>query len=318
MSPRSKVRPDSWAPHARAGRRPGRPADQRGYALLMVVFVAAVMVIVAAAATLSVITEGKRAREEEAIWRGEQYERAIGLYYRKNARFPTSVDDLVKGNNGVRFLRQAYKDPMNKTDGAWRFIYVTAAGQLVGSLRYTSLAQMAAAQKAGQGTAVAGATPAGALSDDSGSGNQQQQGSPPGANPQGAPPGTSPAPQNPITGLQGGQPSTPPSAGGLGLAASGEQPQALGTSGGVFGGNIVGVGSTVDKPSLKVYQGGKKYKEWEFIWNPLVAVTIAPAQGGVPGQPGQGTNPNPSPFGNPTQNPTPNPPTPPTPQNPPM
>jgi hypothetical protein len=25
----------------------------------------------------------------------------------------------------------------------------------------------------------------------------------------------------------------------------------------------------VDQPSLKVYKGGKKYIDWEFIWNPL-------------------------------------------------
>ena len=30
-----------------------------------------------------------------------------------------------------------------------------------------------------------------------------------------------------------------------------------------------GVGSTVDKKSQKVYKDGKKYNEWEFIWNPL-------------------------------------------------
>src|SRR5260370_41545939 len=66
------------------------------------------------------------------IWRGKQYVRGIKLFYRKNGRFPTSVDDLVKPKVGsLRFMRQAYKDPMNKEDGTWRMIYVGPAGQLI-------------------------------------------------------------------------------------------------------------------------------------------------------------------------------------------
>jgi len=51
-------------------------------------------------------------------------------------RFPTSLDDLTKPKLGsLRFMRQAYKDPMNKENGEWRLIYVGAAGQLIGSLK---------------------------------------------------------------------------------------------------------------------------------------------------------------------------------------
>src|SRR3989442_694133 len=51
-------------------------------------------------------------------------------------RFPTSLEDLTKPKVGsLRFMRQAYKDPMNKEDGSWRLIYVGAAGQLIGSLK---------------------------------------------------------------------------------------------------------------------------------------------------------------------------------------
>src|SRR5260370_35261309 len=69
------------------------------------------------------------------IWRGKQYTRGVKLYYRKMGRFPTSLDDLTKPKLGsLRFMRQAYKDPMNKEDGSWRFIYVGPPGQLIGSL----------------------------------------------------------------------------------------------------------------------------------------------------------------------------------------
>lgn len=47
----------------------------------------------------------------------------------------------------------------------------------------------------------------------------------------------------------------------------------------VIGGFLVGVGSTVDAKSQKVYKRGKKYKDWEFIWNPLEDQALAIQQG---------------------------------------
>src|SRR5258708_31192181 len=84
----------------------------------------------------NILTEGQREKEKEMIWRGKEYTRGVKLYYRKMGRFPTSLDDLTKPKLGsLRFMRQQYKDPMNKEDGAWRFIYVGPAGQLIGSLK---------------------------------------------------------------------------------------------------------------------------------------------------------------------------------------
>ncbi len=123
-------------------RRRGNGGNE-GYALVFVLFLMALVIIGAATATLDQLTEGRREKEAVMIWRGKQYQRAIGLFYKKLGRFPTSVDDLVKVQNGEeRFLREAYKNPMNK-DGTWRFVYVTPAGQLIGSVMYTSLQQMA-------------------------------------------------------------------------------------------------------------------------------------------------------------------------------
>ncbi len=85
----------------------------------------------------------KAAAKKKPKWFGaeQQYARAIGLYYTKFGKYPTKVEDLTKQTNGVRFLRQAYTDPMNNDDGSWRFIYVGPNGQLIGSLRQTSLPQ---------------------------------------------------------------------------------------------------------------------------------------------------------------------------------
>src|SRR5438132_2351653 len=129
-----------------------RPREQ-GYALLMVIFMTTILLILAAMAAPNIKTEGQREKEKEMIWRGRQYARGIKLYYRKLGRFPTSIDDLTKPKIGsLRFMRQAYKDPMNKEDGSWRLIYVGAAGQLIGSLKPRPNLQLP--QAGGTGTAA--------------------------------------------------------------------------------------------------------------------------------------------------------------------
>lgn len=121
-----------------------RPRRQGGYALLMVVFLGALMAVAVAAVAPNVLTQGIREKEEEMIWRGKQYTRAVMLYYRKNGRFPTSIEELEKKKTTVRYLRQAYKDPMNKEDGSWRLIYVGPGGQLIGSVTKTGAVQFPA------------------------------------------------------------------------------------------------------------------------------------------------------------------------------
>jgi len=127
--------------------RGARPANRRrsqesGFAFLM----ALGLIFIALALSLVVLqnfaTEGRRQREEETIWRGEQYKRAVRLYYHKVGRYPQTVDDLKKGGINIHFLRQVYKNPMNQKDGSWRFIYVNAAGGVIGSVRYATLQQM--------------------------------------------------------------------------------------------------------------------------------------------------------------------------------
>jgi type II secretory pathway pseudopilin PulG len=55
----------------------------------------------------------KREREEELIWRGRQYARAVGLFQRKYANtYPPTLDILVD----QKFLRKKYKDPITQGD----------------------------------------------------------------------------------------------------------------------------------------------------------------------------------------------------------
>jgi type II secretory pathway pseudopilin PulG len=213
-----------------------------GYALLVVVFLAAVMSIAAVAAVPQLITQHRREMEEEMIWRGKQYVRAVRLYYRKNGRFPQSLEELTDSKTmaRMRFLRQPYKDPMNDEDGTWRLIYVAPNGQLIGSITQTGMIQLPGAG----GGAGQRPVPGGGF------------GGPPGKPPQQTP-GKSP-PTTPTT------PGTP-------------------LQGPVFGGNIIGVASKIERSSLKVYNDRSIYREWEFIWDPTRDTIVIGQPGTQPG-----------------------------------
>jgi type II secretory pathway pseudopilin PulG len=250
-----------------------RRRQEAGFTLLMVVFMVAAMIIAAAAVAPNLLTQGRREKEREMVWRGQQYARAIGLYYRKFGKYPTKVEDLTRPTNGVRFLRQAYKDPMNAEDGAWRFIYVGPNGQLIGSLRQTNLLQNALNTPATAALSAFGGMQMPALPGATGAQNQ--------------------APGAPGVGTQGigaagigapGQNSNPA------MAANPLESQPQGLDGQVLGGNIIGVGSKIKKPSIRIYLGGDTYQQWEFIWNPVGQVAI-------PGQ--TPVNPNANPTGAP-------------------
>jgi hypothetical protein len=463
-----KTRPQSGATPLRSRSSRDRVARSRhseesGFAFLMALGMMLILLAASLVILQNFVTEGKRTQEEETIWRGEQYARAVRLYYHKMGHYPQTMDDLQKGGLQLHFLRQAYKNPMNKTDGTWRFIYVNAAGQIIGSVRYATLQQMvlidqyagllpgaaptspmpgqigvsAASLVSGSGSGANsqqlqsvlsgilssvpsnpdtgnGATSSQPQSDTSQSGTAQsgtlQSGSPasssnqlngqlpPGISPDQVtqlvqsgqlPPGITPdmvtaylqsgqlppgitqdqvnqftqnlqnpqSQQNPQTPDNSQNPQNPAqsSQSSFGPAPSGQSgPLSFGSSsatqpgqsgaavnplllmkptgpvdGPVLGGFLTGVACTTDIKSIKVYRRGKKYQEWEFIWNPLEDALAAAQQtmgspqgvlgpgqtGGAPasGTPGGGMGGNGSnPFGN-----SPMPPTSPGPQQPP-
>jgi type II secretory pathway pseudopilin PulG len=243
---------------------------EAGYTLLMVVFLVATMSIAAMAVAPNLLTEGRREKETEMIWRGQQYQRAILLYYAKFGKYPTKIEDLTKQTNGVRFLRQAYTDPMNKDDGSWRFIYMGPNGMLIGSLRPANLLQSALTSQSVQGLSLLTGGGMQSPGQPGATTTQQQTGGMPGG-----------------TGMTGiGQQSPTGATTGNPLES---QPQPL--MGPVLGGNIVGVGSKIKKSSLRVYLGGDTYEQWEFIANTTGQQTVIPGQTPV--------NPNANPSGAP-------------------
>ena len=117
-------------PSTRTTRR--RRAGEQGFALLTVLFLGAAILIGLALSLPRAAMQAQRIREERLIYRGEQYQRAIELYFRAHKKYPSDIDDLEE-TNGVRFLRQRYKDPVNE-DEEWRLIRMGSDGRFQDSL----------------------------------------------------------------------------------------------------------------------------------------------------------------------------------------
>ncbi|NIQ96144.1 MAG: type II secretion system protein [Desulfuromonadales bacterium] len=102
--------------------------DERGAALLIVLLMVVVLglAIGIAGSTWKSLTQ--RAREAELFWRGDQYRKAIGSYYRvKHGRavgmFPRKLENLLQDPRSLgaeRHIRRLYPDPM--TGGEWQLI----------------------------------------------------------------------------------------------------------------------------------------------------------------------------------------------------
>jgi type II secretory pathway pseudopilin PulG len=92
---------------------PSVGARERGFAMVALLVGMSVAAIWMAALLPAWRQQAQRQREEDLIFRGEQYARAIVLYQDKNrGAFPPSVDVLVSG----RYLRKKWKDPITNDE----------------------------------------------------------------------------------------------------------------------------------------------------------------------------------------------------------
>jgi hypothetical protein len=312
-------------------RHRGSRRVESGYALVMVMFILAMLILVMAEAAPTVLSSIQREKEAEMVWRGKQYVRGVRMYYLKMNRFPTSLDDLTKPKTGIRFMRQAYKDPMNQVDGSWRLIYVGPNGQLIGSLsdRTISISGVGASMPGAQGGVGASSMLSGGAGTSLTSFGSSMN-SPNSINSSGFG-------ANQTAGLgQTGAVGTALANGTVPTNSTGNaddstiedptQPHSLAPSmdaSNTIGGNIIGVGSKINKKSFLIYEKAKVYRKFEFIWDPSKDTTVGRASTGIgnqnginPANPtGNGMNPagmSNSPFSNgmnpgqtPTQNPSP-------------
>ncbi|MES1255342.1 MAG: hypothetical protein ABUS56_07040, partial [Acidobacteriota bacterium] len=87
--------------------------SQRGYAMAALLIALAIMAVMATMAMPVWRMAAQREKEQELLFRGQQYARAIGLFERKYANTPPpNLDVLVQ----ERFLRRKYKDPITGLD----------------------------------------------------------------------------------------------------------------------------------------------------------------------------------------------------------
>jgi type II secretory pathway pseudopilin PulG len=106
--------------------------SESGFALLLVFAMAATVALLLYMALPRTAFEAQRNREQTLIERGEQYKRAIQLYFRKFKTYPASIEALENTNN-IRFLRRRYTDPLTGKD-EWRLIHVGPGGIFTDSI----------------------------------------------------------------------------------------------------------------------------------------------------------------------------------------
>ena len=111
-----------------------RRSSEGGFVLLSLLFFAAAVAFTLAIALPRSAMQSQRTREETLIYRGEQYKRAVQLYFRKYKKYPESLDDLEE-SDGIRFLRRRYKDPLTGED-QWRLVHMGSDGRFKDSLLF--------------------------------------------------------------------------------------------------------------------------------------------------------------------------------------
>ncbi len=117
---------------ATRGRGGKAKSGEGGFVLLLVFAMAAVVALMLYMGLPRVSFEAQRNREQLLIERGEQYKRAIQLYFRKFKTYPASIEQLENTNN-VRFLRRRYADPLTGKN-EWRLIHVGPGGVFTDSI----------------------------------------------------------------------------------------------------------------------------------------------------------------------------------------
>jgi hypothetical protein len=126
---------------------------EEGFALLVIFLIAAAVAFTMYQELPRAAFESARDKEQLLMDRGNQYKRAIQVFYAENKRYPAELKDLESFTN-KRYLRRRYIDPMTGQD-EWRLIHTN------GSFLTDSLVKKPPAQNASGGLPGQGQTPGG-------------------------------------------------------------------------------------------------------------------------------------------------------------
>lgn len=100
------------------------PGNDRGYTLAGALTLLAIMAIFLALAVPLWSKVKQRDNEEELIFRGNEYIKAIARYHAKFGTYPPDIETLVK----LKYLRHDYLDPMTKS-GKWKVLHPDTLAQ---------------------------------------------------------------------------------------------------------------------------------------------------------------------------------------------
>lgn len=119
--------PMNLAPKASSGLPRWRGYAEAGYAMAALLVGMAVMAIMLSVAMPTWSQMIRRDKEEELIFRGTQYARAINQYQRKFANAsPANLDVLIE----QRLLRKKFRDPLSPSkDGEFQMLYLSNQAQ---------------------------------------------------------------------------------------------------------------------------------------------------------------------------------------------
>jgi len=105
---------------------------QRGYIFITVMIAVVMLSIGMGVLTKSWHYRTKRMKEQELLFRGRQYARAIRLFYQQHKRYPYKLEEL--SDVRPRVIRRLWTEPMTKS-GNWGLIYLddVMSGRLAAS-----------------------------------------------------------------------------------------------------------------------------------------------------------------------------------------
>jgi type II secretory pathway pseudopilin PulG len=107
-----------------------RAGRQGGFTLVAVLLVVAATGAGLAAIAQFASQQAQREKEAELLFVGQQFRQAIGGYYKKEARYPKALAELLEDKRypmPVRHLRKLYRDPVTG-EPAWGLVQAPGGG----------------------------------------------------------------------------------------------------------------------------------------------------------------------------------------------
>ena len=228
-----------------------RPRRDGGFAMAALLVGMSIMAVLMSAALPVWNKQAQREREEEYLFRANQYARAVMKFRQRIANTnPPTVDLLIE----QKFLRKKYKDPINGED--FQLVYQTAQAGLGSGAN--------GSQTPGQIAPPGGGTPGGGTAPGGGSSGFGGGTSGFGGGTSGFGGGTSTLGTRGSPTTTTGGTATTTTGGTATTTTGGTTTQGSGAAGPNAG--IIGVVSKSKKTSMKIYNGRTRYDQWAVTY----------------------------------------------------